>query len=276
MSVRILWKLVLHPACQQAAVPKTFCRTSPASGCMQVLLTCGASSWPFWGLTLCLCPRGGKIMSSQWDNSVMSIPPAGFSTVKRQRQQKKVLSSKQSNLWKTKTTPAVWLINLEFSGVMYSWWRLLLRHLKMHASQFIHFPQLPKIQQIYNESTLINTDHYQMIPPLLLLLIPSFPFLSFPFLSFPFLSFPSLPATPQNFFFLSETVISVETLSPGQTFPPCAHTYTHTNARPPPSTPCQMSSPRPHTPLCLLPWKCLTAPRNLFPDSPPGSAEERH
>lgn len=29
MSVRILWKLVLHPACQQAAVPETLCRTSP-------------------------------------------------------------------------------------------------------------------------------------------------------------------------------------------------------------------------------------------------------
>lgn len=85
---------------------------------------------------------------------------------------------------------------------------------------------------------LINADHYQM-PPLLLIpsLLPSF-------LSFPFLPSPLLHRT-----FFSQTVISVETLSPGQTFPHArAHTHTHTNACPPPSTPCQMSTPRPH--LC--------------------------
>lgn len=89
------------------------------------------------------------------------------------------------------------------------------------------------------------------MPPLLLIpsLLPSF-------LSFPFLPSPLLHRT-----FFSQTVISVETLSPGQTFPH-AHAHAHKCMSTPINTlPNEHSTP---TPLWLLPWKCLTAPRNSF------------
>lgn len=76
-----------------------------------------------------------------------------------------------------------------------------------------------------------------------------------------FLSFPFLPSPLLHRTFFSQTVISVETLSPGQTFPH-AHAHAHKCMSTPINTlPNEHSTP---TPLWLLPWKCLTAPRNSF------------
>lgn len=88
---------------------------------------------------------------------------------------------------------------------------------------------------------------------------PPHPFLT-PF--FPFLSFPSLPASPQNFFLSNRDLSGNSESRPDLS--PCARTHAHAHkcmSTPINTLPNEHSTP---TPLWLLPWKCLTAPRNSF------------
>lgn len=127
---------------------------------------------------------------------------------------------------------------------MYSRWRLVLRHLEMHALQFIHTPTAVK-----NPTDLLwePANKHRSLPddPLSSPSLSSF---------FPFL--PSLPASPRNFFSLeewSQWKIWVQARPSLQSHGLRIHTHTHTNTcvhsnRAPstPSTPCQMNTPRLH------------------------------